>query len=65
MAQVLAEMRLYFHKATMNAHFYSDWLKENEQICSALESGDLERAGDLLLAYLNRSEQQQAAIHGE
>src|SRR4029453_2303096 len=24
MAQVLAEMRLYFHKATMNAHFYSD-----------------------------------------
>lgn len=59
-------MRLYFHKATMNAHFYSDWLKENEQICSALEAGKLERAGgDLLLAYLNRSEQQQSAIHGE
>ncbi|MEV4953880.1 GntR family transcriptional regulator [Paenarthrobacter nitroguajacolicus] len=65
MAQILAEMRLYFHKATMNAHFYSDWLKENEQICSALEAGELERAGDLLLAYLNRSEQQQSAIHGE
>ncbi|ABM07609.1 GntR family transcriptional regulator [Paenarthrobacter aurescens] len=65
MAQILAEMRLYFHKATMNAHFYSDWLKENEQICSALEAGERERAGDLLLAYLNRSEQQQTAIHGE
>lgn len=65
MAQILAEMRLYFHKATLNAHFYSDWLKENEQICSALEAGELERAGDLLLAYLNRSEQQQTAIHGE
>ncbi|MEV7606867.1 GntR family transcriptional regulator [Paenarthrobacter sp. NPDC089322] len=65
MKQVLAEMRLYFHKATMNAHFYSDWLKENERICSALEAGELDRAGDLLLAYLNRSEQQQAAIHGE
>ncbi|WP_024818890.1 GntR family transcriptional regulator [Arthrobacter sp. 31Y] len=65
MAQILAEMRLYFHKATMNAHFYSDWLKENEQICSALEAGELQHAGDLLLAYLNRSEQQQSAIHGE
>ncbi|WP_026547238.1 GntR family transcriptional regulator [Paenarthrobacter nicotinovorans] len=65
MAQILAEMRLYFHKATMNAHFYSDWLKENEQICSALEAGELERAGDLLLAYLNRSEKQQTAIHGD
>ena len=65
MAQILAEMRLYFHKATMNAHFYSDWLKENEHICSALEAGELERAADLLLAYLNRSEQQQTAIHGE
>lgn len=65
MAQILAEMRLYFHKATMNAHFYSDWLTENEQICAALEAGELERAGDLLLAYLNRSEQQQSTIHGE
>lgn len=65
MAQILAEMRLYFHKATMNAYFYSDWLTENEQICAALEAGELEHAGDLLLAYLNRSEQQQSTIHGE
>lgn len=65
MKQVLAEMRLYFHKATVNAHFYSDWLEENEKICSALENGELEKAGDLLLAYLNRSEQQQASIHGQ
>ncbi|MFJ4209432.1 GntR family transcriptional regulator [Paenarthrobacter sp. NPDC089675] len=64
MRQVLAEMRLYFHKATANAHFYADWLSENEQICAALEAGELEKAGDLLLAYLNRSEQQQSAIHG-
>jgi DNA-binding GntR family transcriptional regulator len=64
MAQVLAEMRLYFHKATMNALFYSDWLKENEQICSALEAGELDHAGDLLLAYINRSEQQLTSIYG-
>lgn len=63
MAQVLAEMRLYFHKATLNAHFYSAWLTENEQICAALEAGELERAGELLQAYLNRSEQQLTSIY--
>lgn len=63
MAQVLAEMRLYFHKATMNAHFYGDWLKENDQICSVLEAGALEQAGDLLLTYLNRSERQLTLIY--
>src|SRR6476469_2299138 len=46
MSQVLAEMRLFFHKA-------------------ALEAGDLDRAGDLLLAYLDRSEERQAAVHGD
>ncbi|WP_237563356.1 GntR family transcriptional regulator [Arthrobacter sp. H-02-3] len=65
MAQVLAEMRLFFHKATLDAHFYRGWLADNEEICAALEAGDLNRAGDLLLAYLDRSEERQAAVHGD
>lgn len=64
MSQVLAEMRLFFHKATVDAEFYSGYLEDNEQICAALEAGDEERASELLLAYLDRSEAQQVAIHG-
>jgi DNA-binding GntR family transcriptional regulator len=65
MAQVLAEMRLFFHKATMDAHFYSGYLKDNEEICVALEAGEPDRAAELLLAYLDRSEEKQAEVHGE
>lgn len=65
MAQVLAEMRLFFHKATVDAHFYRGYLADNDEICRALEAGQLERAGELLLAYLNRSEERQRAVHGE
>ena len=65
MSQVLAEMRLFFHKATMDAHFYSGYLKDNEEICLALEAGELDRAAELLLAYLDRSEEKQAEVHGE
>ncbi|WLQ08173.1 GntR family transcriptional regulator [Arthrobacter oryzae] len=65
MSQVLAEMRLFFHKATMDANFYSGYLKDNEEICEALEAGELERAAELLLAYLDRSEAKQAEVHGE
>jgi len=65
MAQVLAEMRLFFHKATLDAHFYRGWLADNEEICAALEAGDPGRAGDLLLAYLDRSEERQSAVHAE
>lgn len=65
MSQVLAEMRLFFHKATMDAHFYSGYLKDNEEICVALEAGELDLAAELLLAYLDRSEQKQAEVHGE
>ncbi|MCX6498484.1 MAG: GntR family transcriptional regulator [Arthrobacter sp.] len=64
MAQVLAEMRLFFHQATVDAHFYRGYLSDNEQICAALEAGDPGRAADLLLAYLDRSEQEQRAVHG-
>ena len=49
-------MRLFFHKATVDAHFYRGYLDDNEEICEALEAGQLDRAGDLLLAYLDRSE---------
>ncbi|WP_445155697.1 GntR family transcriptional regulator [Arthrobacter sp. Hor0625] len=65
MAQVLAEMRLFFHRATVDAHFYRGYLGDNDQICSALEAGETERAADLLLAYLDRSEEKQAAVHGK
>ena len=65
MSQVLAEMRLFFHKATMDAHFYSGYLKDNEEICVALEAGEPDRAAELLLAYLDRSEEKQAEVHGE
>ena len=65
MAQVLAEMRLFFHKATVDAHFYRSYLDDNEEICQALEAGRLDRAGDLLLAYLNNSEEKQRAVHGD
>jgi hypothetical protein len=64
MSQVLAEMRLFFHKATVDAHFYRGYLADNEEICVALEAGELDRAGDLLLAYLDRSEEKQSAVHG-
>ncbi len=65
MSQVLAEMRLFFHKATMDAHFYRSYLDDNEEICKAVEAGELDRAGELLLAYLDRSEEKQGTVHGE
>jgi DNA-binding GntR family transcriptional regulator len=65
MSQVLAEMRLFFHKATMEADFYRGYLQDNEEICAALEAGELDRAAGLLLAYLDRSEEKQTAVHGE
>jgi len=65
MAQVLAEMRLFFHKATVDAHFYGSYLDDNEEICKALEAGELDRAGELLLAYLDRSEEKQGTVHGD
>ena len=63
MAQVLAEMRLFFHKATVDAHFYRSYLDDNDEICKSLEAGELDRAGDLLLAYLDRSEEKQSTVH--
>jgi DNA-binding GntR family transcriptional regulator len=65
MSQVLAEMRLFFHKATVDAHFYRGYLDDNEEICTALEAGELDRAGSLLLSYLDRSEEKQSAVHGD
>ena len=65
MSQVLAEMRLFFHKATVEADFYRGYLDDNEEICAALEAGEPDRAAGLLLAYLDRSEEKQAAVHGE
>ena len=64
MSQVLAEMRLFFHKATVDAHFYRGYLDRNEEICAALEAGELDKAGDMLLAYLDHSEAKQTAVYG-
>lgn len=63
MSQVLAEMRLFFHKASVDGGFYQHWLADNEQICQALEAGDPELAAERLTDYLDRSEDQQAAVH--
>ena len=63
MSQVLAEMRLFFHKAAVDGGFYQDWLADNEQICKALEAGDTELAADRLTDYLARSEEHQTAVH--
>jgi hypothetical protein len=63
MSQVLAEMRLFFHKASVDGGFYQDYLPDNEQICKALEAGEYERAAGRLLAYLDKSEQHQTAVH--
>lgn len=65
MSQVLAEMRLFFHKATMDGNFYRGYLDDNEKICRALEAGELDLAAELLLAYLDRSEEKQRAVHGD
>ncbi|MET3719429.1 MULTISPECIES: GntR family transcriptional regulator [unclassified Arthrobacter] len=65
MSQVLAEMRLFFHKATLDGHFYSRYLEDNEEICVALEANELDRAAELLLAYLDRSEEKQTEVHEE
>jgi DNA-binding GntR family transcriptional regulator len=62
MSQVLAEMRLFFHKATVDARTST---VDNEEICAALEAGELDRASQLLLAYVDRSEEKQSAVHGE
>ena len=39
--------------------------RTTKQICEALEAGELDRAADLLLAYLDRSEDNLAEVHGE
>jgi DNA-binding GntR family transcriptional regulator len=63
MSQVLAEMRLFFHKASVDSGFYQHWLADNEQLCQALEAGEAELAAERLTDYLNRSEEHQAAVH--
>jgi DNA-binding GntR family transcriptional regulator len=63
MSQVLAEMRLFFHKASVDGGFYQHWLADNDEICQALEAGKTELAAERLTDYLNRSEEHQAAVH--
>lgn len=63
MSQVLAEMRLFFHKASVDGGFYQHWLADNDQICQALEAGKTELAAERLTDYLNRSEEHQTAVH--
>ncbi|MCU1518452.1 MAG: GntR family transcriptional regulator [Pseudarthrobacter sp.] len=64
MSQVLAEMRLFFHKESVDVAFYSSYLSDNTQIAARLAASDFAGAGDLLLDYLDRSERHLLAIHG-
>ena len=63
MVQVLAEMRLFFHKAAVDGGFYQHWLADNEEICMALEAGDPVLVAERLADYLARSEEHQTAVH--
>jgi len=63
MQQVLAEMRLFFHRETVDVAFYSRYLQENELIAEALSAGDFRGSGDLLLEYLRRSEDHLMSIY--
>ena len=63
MQQVLAEMRLFFHKETVDVAFYTRDLQENELIAEALSAGDFRGAGDMLLEYLRRSEDHLMSIY--
>jgi DNA-binding GntR family transcriptional regulator len=63
MQQVLAEMRLFFHKETVDVAFYTRYLQENELIAEALSEGDFRGASDMLLEYLRRSEDHLMSIY--
>ncbi|MFC9334275.1 GntR family transcriptional regulator [Arthrobacter sp. NPDC057009] len=63
MQQVLAEMRLFFHKETVDVAFYTRYLQENELIADALSAGDFRGASEMLLEYLHRSEHHLMSIY--
>lgn len=63
MQQVLAEMRLFFHKESVNVAYYTRYLQENERIADALSAGDFRGAADMLLEYLRRSEDHLMSIY--
>ncbi len=56
MAQMLAEMRLVFHAARETPRFYEAFVDDNDRLCTLLEQGRSAEAGDLMNAYLNRSQ---------
>ncbi|MFF1252342.1 GntR family transcriptional regulator [Pseudarthrobacter sp. NPDC058329] len=63
MQQVLAEMRLFFHKESVDVAYYTRFLQENELIADALSAGDFRGAGDMLMEYLRRSEDHLMSIY--
>ncbi|TDL39663.1 GntR family transcriptional regulator [Arthrobacter nitrophenolicus] len=63
MQQVLAEMRLFFHKESVDVAFYTRYLQDNEVIAEALSAGDFRGASDMLLEYLRRSEDHLMSIY--
>jgi DNA-binding GntR family transcriptional regulator len=65
MDQVLAEMRLFYHKESVDVGFYTRYLADNEEIAQLLMEGSFARAADLLEDYLNRSEEHLVAIYSD
>lgn len=63
MQQVLAEMRLFFHKESVDVAYYTRFLQDNELISEALSAGDFRGAGDILMEYLRRSEDHLMSIY--
>jgi DNA-binding GntR family transcriptional regulator len=58
MHQVLAELRLVFHVMVNAREFHEPYLQRNQQILSAVESGDTDKAVELLEDYLSDAENQ-------
>jgi len=58
MTQVLVEMRLFFQVATTGGQFHSQFVPDNERVCTLLESADFSGAADALTEYLDRAERE-------
>ncbi|HEY5878229.1 MAG TPA: GntR family transcriptional regulator [Nakamurella sp.] len=56
MAHMLAEMRLVFHAARANPHFYELFVDDNDSLCTLLERGRFAEAADAMDDYLTRSQ---------
>jgi DNA-binding GntR family transcriptional regulator len=63
MEQLLAEMRLFLYKESVDVDFYSRYLEHNARISRRLDAGDVDEAASLLMEYLDTSERHLVDIH--